>query len=286
MSIGLPQGDGARQSRMSSPEVSVVIPCYRAAPLARASVETLRLSLPRISRSWEVIVVDDGGGDFRDPEWELDPQVRLLRLPFNQGKGAAVRAGLLVASGKVRIFTDVDLPFGIDEFPVIVELLGRRRLHLVIGDRTLPGSSYHLQLSPLRRLASSVFSQFVGTMVTGGFFDTQCGLKAIRGDVADALCPHLTVNRFAFDVELLYVALRHRLDVKRIPVRLRNNDTSSVRLWRDSLRSALDVMRIKQRQLSGRYDIEALREIVRVDFESVRQVAHSNLPNSEAMTWP
>jgi len=285
VSVGLSQPAGARVEAPSSPDVSVILPCYRAADVASASIQTLQLCLPRIARSWEVIVVDDGGGDFREAEWERDSQVRLLRLPFNQGKGAAVRAGLLAASGRVRIFTDVDLPFGVDEFPVILELLGRRKLHLVIGDRTLPRSSYHLQIGLMRRLASSVFSHFVGTMVTGGFFDTQCGLKAIRGDVADALCPHLIVNRFAFDVELLYVALRHRLDVKAIPVRLRNNNTSSVRLWSDSWRSVWDVLRIKRRQLAGGYDVKALHEIVRADYETIRQLGQSNVPNSGTTTW-
>jgi hypothetical protein len=99
--------------------------------------------------------------------------------------------------------------------------------------------------------------------VTGGFFDTQCGLKGLRGDVADALFPILRVDRFAFDVELVYVALKHRLDIKRIPVRLVHNETSSVRLLRDATRGAVDVFRIKASQLGGRYDAPALDDIVR-----------------------
>lgn len=251
------------------PELSVVIPCYRAAPLARESVERMRRDLPHLARTWEIVVVDDGGGDFRDDEWPDDPQIRLLRLPVNRGKGAAVRTGLLAARGQARVFTDVDLPFGLSAFPSMVQLLLERRFHLVIGDRTIPGSTYALRVGVLRRLASAVFSRFVGTLVTGGFFDTQCGLKAIRGDVAEALCPALQVDRFAFDVELLYVALRHRLDIKRIPVRLQNNDTSSVRLMSDSLRGIWDVLRIKARQMGGEYDIAALNEISQADFEAV-----------------
>jgi dolichyl-phosphate beta-glucosyltransferase len=255
------------------PDLSVVLPCYRAAALARRSVAALAHDLEAAGFDWEVVVVDDGGGDFDPAEWSDHPRVSLIRLPANQGKGAAVRAGMLAARGHVRIFTDVDLPFGTDLLPVIAAYLRDRDFHVVIGDRTLPGSSYHLRTAWPRRFASGLFTAFVGTIVTGGFFDTQCGLKGVRGDVADALFPLLRVDRFAFDVELVYVALKHRLDIKRVPVRLLHNDTSSVRLLRDSVRGFVDVFRIKLQQLRGAYDSQALDALVTRDFEAVRSQA-------------
>ena len=88
---------------------------------------------------------------------------------------------------------------------------------MVIGDRTFPQSRYETELSFGRRMASAVFSRITNVIVTGGFFDTQCGLKGFRGDVADALFGLQTVNRFAFDVELIYLALKNGLEIKRIP---------------------------------------------------------------------
>jgi glycosyltransferase involved in cell wall biosynthesis len=225
--------------------------------------------------SWEVLVVDDGGNDFRADEWRDNARVRLLRHGKNRGKGAAVRTGMLEAKGQARVFTDVDLPFGMDLLPVMSAFLRDGGFHVVIGDRSLPGSSYHHATSWSRRIASALFTEFVGRIVTGGFFDTQCGLKAVRGDVADALFPLLRVDRFAFDVELLYVALKHRLDIKRIPVQLLHNETSSVRLMRDAARGLLDVTRIKALQLRGAYDSPQLDAIVRNDFESVASNARN-----------
>lgn len=225
--------------------------------------------------SWEVLVVDDGGNDFRADEWRDNARVRLLQHGKNRGKGAAVRTGMLEATGQARVFTDVDLPFGMDLLPVMSAFLRDRRFHVVIGDRSLPGSSYHRATSWSRRIASALFTEFVGRIATGGFFDTQCGLKAVRGDVADALFPLLRIDRFAFDVELVYVALKHRLDIKRIPVRLLHNETSSVRLLRDATRGALDVARIKALQLRGAYDSPQLDAIVRNDFESVASNART-----------
>ena len=251
-------------------DLSIVLPCYRGAQIARRSVDVLTDYLPRTGLSWEVIVVDDGGGDFDAPDWNDDASVRLLCLPRNRGKGAAVRAGMLAARGRARIFTDVDLPYDLDLFPVIAEYLLSRDFHVVVGDRTLPASSYALEVGWKRRIASGLFSTFVGTMVTGGFFDTQCGLKGFRGDIADQIFALARVDRFAFDVELLYLALSFRTDIKRVPVRLRNNDTSSVRLVQDSSRMFADVMRIKYHQLSRRYRSAELAQIVADDFDTVR----------------
>lgn len=254
---------------VTRPDLSIVLPCYRAAPLARRSVDVLASALNDTGLSWEVIVVDDGGHDFDPTDWRRHSRVQLLTHVTNRGKGAAVRTGMLAARGSVRVFTDVDLPFGTEPLRIMYAYLRDGPFHMVIGDRTLPESSYHQATSIPRRLASSIFTGFVGRIVTGGFFDTQCGLKALRGDVADAIFRVVRIDRFAFDVELVYVALKNRLDIKRIPVHLRSNETSSVRILRDSTRGFIDVFRIKANQLRGRYDSPTLQHLVRSDFEAV-----------------
>ena len=251
------------------PELSVVLPCYRSADLAVASVYRLDDYFRKTGHSAEIIVVDDGGGDFAREPWDPSLNARLVRLPRNRGKGAAVAAGMRSASGHVRVFTDVDLPYDLELLPVIVSYIRDYGFHLVVGDRTLPDSLYLTDLSFWRRLASGLFSQFVGRLVTGGFFDTQCGLKGMRGDIADELFTLQRLERFSFDVELVYLALKHKLDIKRIPVQLRNNETSTVRLLRDASQAVLDVFRIKWYQLRGRYASPALDNMVRVDYQRV-----------------
>jgi dolichyl-phosphate beta-glucosyltransferase len=251
---------------MTPPSVSIVLPCYRAAAEAHRSIAELHRHFATASVDWEIIVVDDGGLDFPASPGRMGHRVRLIQFPTNRGKGAAVRAGMLAARGGVRIFTDVDLPYGVDSISSIMEYIVRRGFHAVIGDRTLPGSSYATQVSLGRRIASSAFSTFAGRMVTGSFFDTQCGLKGFRGDVADHLFPLLRLTRFTFDVELIYLCLRHKLDIKRVPVQLQRNTTSSVRLLRDSMQGVLDVCRIRYHQAVGNYQSEALTQIVTNDF--------------------
>lgn len=252
------------------PDLSLILPCYRAAPLARRSADRLSAYLGRRPLTWELIVVDDGGGDFPHSAFDDLPEVRLIPLPANLGKGGAVRAGMLAASGDVRIFTDVDLPYDLDLIPTMASIIRDRGFHMVIGDRSLPSSRYLTEISFPRKLTSALFTGFVGTMVTGGFFDTQCGLKAVRADVAEELFRLQRLDRFAFDVELVYLALKHKLDVHRIPVQLRNNETSSVRLWRDAARGFVDVFRIKANQLRGLYASDRLEEIRQREFEAIR----------------
>lgn len=248
------------------PALSVVLPCYRASSLARQSVIRLVGALSGRIPSFEIIVVDDGGGDCEAALGQVHAGqggvIRVVTLPTNKGKGKAVAEGMKAARGNVRVFTDVDLPYGTTPVMLVETLIRSRGFHVVIGDRTFPQSRYETELSVGRRAASAVFSMITATLVTGGFFDTQCGLKGFRGDVADALFSIQRIDRFAFDVELLYIALKHGLEIKRIPVVLEANMTSSVRLGRDSMRTFVDVALIKYNQMRGNYMSTVLTGLV------------------------
>src|SRR5512141_2922435 len=246
--------------------LSVILPCYKAAELARRSVMRLTHALAGRIPSYEIIVVDDGVGDceplLRDLPTGPGGQVHVITLPQNRGKGGAVAAGMKSASGLVRVFTDIDIPYGTTPVMLVESLIRTRDFHMVIGDRTFPQSRYETELPFGRKLASGVFSKITATMVTGGFFDTQCGLKGFRGDVAEALFGLQTVERFAFDVELIYLALTYGLEIKRIPVMLDANGTSSVRIGRDSTQTLIDLARIKTNQWRGAYESDLLRGLI------------------------
>ncbi len=252
----------------SDVQLSVILPCHGAAATVARSVETLVTYLPRITTHWEVIVVDDGANDFGAHPLTDDPRVRLIRHRVNLGKGAAVRSGVLAATGHVRLFTDADLPYDRELIEAMSQYVTTRGFHLVIGDRTLAGSRY-APATGVRRLLSAVASWSIGSLVTGGFHDTQCGIKAIRGDVAQALFPLVRTPGFAFDVEVLYIALKHGLDVKRVPVRLRRNEASSVRPLRDGVLAALAIAAIKWRQVRGCYASPVLDAIVAAESAAV-----------------
>jgi hypothetical protein len=147
--------------------------------------------------------------------------------------------------------------------------INERGFHAVVGDRTLPGSSYQHE-RPMRRAVSEVASFMFRTFVTGGIYDTQCGFKAFRGDVAAELFRLARTDGFAIDVELIYLMLKYRLDIKRIPVQLRYNAGSSVRVVRDSARAARDVLRMRANWAGGAYRSSALDSILASDSGELR----------------
>jgi dolichyl-phosphate beta-glucosyltransferase len=265
-SPGLSDGIEVRaEDAFGSVTLSVIMPAYNASNFIGASTRELVETLQNLAVSWEIIIVDDGSDDGTSDAVIAHPLVRTIRHSRNAGKGAAVRTGVLAARGTVRVFTDADLPYGTAPLPRALEFIMHRGFHAVVGDRVLPDSEYgHASL--LRRVVSAIGSFVFRTLVTGGMYDTQCGFKAVRGDVADALFPLLTIERFAFDVEVIYLLLKYNLDIKRIPVKQERESESTVHVLRDTTRAVLDILRLRWNWLSKRYSSPALSGIYSADM--------------------
>jgi len=249
---------------MSEPEVSLVIPAFNSAGYLSANVDRVRAFYDRAGIDGEVIVADDGSTDGTADSILPSERVRVLRLP-HAGKGAAVRAGIAATTGALCGFTDADLPYGTDALPLAIGYIRERRYHAVIGDRTLPGSTY-AATGPLRTAVSEVASFLFRTLVTGGIYDTQCGFKLFRGDVGREVFRLTRTNGFAIDVEVIYLLLKYRLDVKRIPVRLERNAPSSVRVVRDSLAAIRDIATIRGNWAAGRYRTPLLHDLLEAEL--------------------
>lgn len=235
-------------------QLSIVIPSYKGAGVLRNNVPGLINYFKQNNRSFEIIIVDDGSDDKGATE-KVSNELNcvFLKSEINQGKGAAVRKGMQHATGEYRIFTDVDIPFEYDAFDRFLQYLEEKEFHVVIGDRTLPGSSYFTEISTLRKVGSNVFSFIVGRFVAGGHFDTQCGMKGFSASVANDLFSVSKINGFAFDVELLYISLKRNYDIKRLPVVLRCQEGSSVSVLRHGAGMLLDIFKIKWNHVRGLY---------------------------------
>ncbi|MEI7499223.1 MAG: glycosyltransferase [Bacteroidota bacterium] len=243
---------------MSDPiYLSVVVPAFKSAGILEKNLPVLLSYLQRQDYTYEVIVVDDGSNDSGATEavcHKLD--CIFCHNEKNMGKGAAVRKGMKAAKGLFRIFTDADIPYELEAIETMLRYLDFKEFQLVIGDRNLNESSYLTEISWLRKFTSMFFTRFVGTIVTTNFFDTQCGLKGFRGEVADFLFKHARINGFAFDVELLYIALKQNFEIKRIPVRLSNQEKSTVRVFRHGITMFFDLFKIKINNVKGYYKEE------------------------------
>lgn len=237
-----------------APFLSIVIPAYRSASVLDSNLPILLEWVKNQSFEVELIVVNDGSQDNgATQEVATKYQLVCINLDRNEGKGSAVRKGMLAAKGQLRVFTDADIPFECKALNTIVHYLTEMEYDLVIGDRGLEESEYFDRISGKRRFGSGFFTFLVGRFVTTGVSDTQCGLKGFKAAIAEDLFSKSRIKGFAFDVELIYIALKRNYDFKKIAVSLRSQDGGSVRVWKHGWRMVWDLLAIKYNHLKGRY---------------------------------
>ncbi len=240
---------------MPSPDLTILVPAYNESRRIGPSLERILayLRAERAERvqpySWELLIVDDGS---RDDTPDLvgkfianTPQARLIAYQPNRGKGFAVRTGVLAAQGRWIVFLDADLSTPPEEIGNALQHL-RAGYDMVIGSRALPGSKVETQAPPLRRFGTFIFN-FVKHLLVGlwQFSDTQCGFKAYRAQAVRPLYERAIINRFMFDVEILYLAERKKLKIYEMPVRWADAEGSTVRFFEGIVNMFKDLIRIR-----------------------------------------
>jgi hypothetical protein len=232
--------------------LSIVIPAYNEAPRLRHRAASLSDAVTTgviDPRTTELIVVDDGSTDetaclAQELLAPAFPQLRILRLGENSGKGAAVRVGAAAAAAPVVAFMDADMSVDPAQLPQLLEAI--EGADVAIGSRVLPDSSVHYD-SPQRIVMGRTFNALVNALTNVGLKDTQCGFKAFRTPMARILFHLMVVDRFAFDVEVLSLARRLGMRISEIPVQWQGTGNSTVRPVTDSISMAFDVLRVRSR---------------------------------------
>ena len=230
------------------PRLSVVVPAYGEARRIAATVAALHDAL---GADTEIVVVDDGSAD-DTAAVAAAAGARVITYPVNRGKGAAVRAGMLAASGSMVVFTDADLSYP----PAQVERLCaelERGADVVVGSRRHIGTRTLVRAGRIRELSGRVFNMFTRLVLPRSFGDTQCGLKGFTNEAAQQIFAETQVDGFAFDVEVLWLAFYRGMTIVEVPVELENADGSTVRLAKDALRMVRDLVRIRRRASAGGY---------------------------------
>ena len=236
---------------MSEPELSLVIPAYNEEARLGATLQRVRSWLHTRAVPAEILVVDDGSTDRTATiaATALDgfPGTVLTGEP-NRGKGYAVRRGVLAARGLTVLITDADLSTPIEEHDKLADAMEKRNLDVVIGSRALYGSQGQ---NVLRQLMGKTFNRIMRGMTGLPFQDTQCGFKLLDRAATRPIVERMVVDRFAFDVELLYLCRRARLRVEEVPVLWRNAPGSKVSLLGDPANMLWDVARLRWRHRRG-----------------------------------
>lgn len=229
------------------PRLSIVIPAYNEAGRIGKTLGEARSYLDQTPQQAEIIVVDDGSSDdtvaVAEQHARDDARIRIIRLPHNRGKGAAVRAGMLSAEGERTLFMDADLATPMAELAKLEHALDAGA-DIAIGSRSLRGSNLLVRQHPAREAMGRTFNLLVKAAGLSGIQDTQCGFKLFTRAAAQQLFGEARIDRFAFDVELLLLA-RGRFRVVEVPVAWRHVAESRVSPLRDASRMAWDLARLR-----------------------------------------
>jgi dolichyl-phosphate beta-glucosyltransferase len=242
---------------MERPIYSIIIPAYNeTARIGSALTQVLHCVR---ERNWpaEILVVNDGSVDDTTAVVQrfaaANPQVRLIENGENRGKGYSVRHGVLSASGDIVMFTDADLSSPIEEAELLFSAL-RGGADIAIGSRWLDRTRQTTHQPLYRQFFGRCFNGVTRLVMGLPFADTQCGFKAFRRQAAQTVFQLQRIERWGFDPELLFIALKRGYTVREVPVTWGHDERSRISYLKDGWKMLEEIVHIRWNALFGLYD--------------------------------
>jgi glycosyltransferase involved in cell wall biosynthesis len=233
------------------PYLSIVVPAYQEARRLPPTLRALTEFGKKFTKMWEVWVVvepsADGTLEIATVHAEQQANFHVLAQPEQRGKGAAVRAGMLHASGAHIFYMDADLSVPLAEIPSFLSYFEQHpEADILLGNRAHAQSRITRRQTLLRRTMGQAFNRVLQSRGLAALHDTQCGFKAFRREAARAIFSRQQIDGFAFDVEVLLLAERLGFTVADLPVEWINSPESKVHIIGDSLAMLRDTFRVRR----------------------------------------
>ena len=257
--------------------LSLVIPAYNEAARLGNTLKQVFAYLQTQPYASEVIVVSDGSTDETVLVAESIFAVNLSRVkgrlvsyPANRGKGYAVRQGLLAATGTVALFSDADLSTPITDLPLVLDPILAGQYDVVFGSRALDRSLIGTHQPWLREQSGRFFNRIMRLATSLPYADTQCGFKAFRLAACRPFIEGARLDRFGFDVELLYLAHHAGLRLREQPVHWNDAAGSKVGLL-SGLDGFRELRQLRRAARRGLYDtaLRQTREVLALPAASI-----------------
>jgi dolichyl-phosphate beta-glucosyltransferase len=244
------------QTKREGIDLSIVIPAYNEERRIVPTIEAIAAYLARTATKAEILVVDDGSADrtaARVGELTASiPSLRLLGNGRNRGKGFSIRHGFSESRAPLVLLTDADLSTPIEEVEKLIPSVRDGKAGVAVGSRALAPELVEVRQGPLRQAMGKGFNLLVRTLTGLSIRDTQCGFKLMDRRRLAPVFAVARVDRFSYDVEILYLAHRRGIRIEEIPVIWRDSPNSRVSLFGDPLQMFVDVVRIVWRDRAGR----------------------------------
>ncbi|MGC9521612.1 MAG: dolichyl-phosphate beta-glucosyltransferase [Anaerolineae bacterium] len=236
--------------------MTIIIPAYNEASRLPETLTRVTAFVRLRPEPLDVIVVNNNS---RDETREIADRfaqehnfLTVLDQPI-QGKGAAVRKGILSATGAYAFICDADLAMPIEELPRFFPATVGQPYDIAIGSREAAGAQRYGEPA-YRHMMGRVFNFIVRMLAVPGIQDTQCGFKAFRREAGQAIFRVQKIDGFAFDVEVLAIARRWEYQIVEIGIPWYYGPGGSVKPIRDSWRMLREVLRIRRNVRAGAYD--------------------------------
>jgi dolichyl-phosphate beta-glucosyltransferase len=231
--------------------LSIVIPAYNEEMRIVPTLKAIAGYLARMNWRAEVLVVDDGSADATaqrvSEQAAALPGLRLLRNGRNRGKGYSIRFGFSECRAPLVLLTDADLSTPIEEIEKLLPAVRDGKSGIAVGSRGLDPSTVEVPQGWVRRTLGKGFNVIVRLLTGLSIKDTQCGFKLLRRETFIPIFEAARVDRFSYDVEILYLAHRRGVGIAEVPVIWRNSPQSKVSFIRDSIQMFWDVLKLVYR---------------------------------------
>jgi len=241
---------------MSYPQYSIVIPAYNESARIGATLQAVLACVRQRGWNAEVIVVDDGSHDntaeIVRAFAQNAPELRMIHNPGNRGKGYSVRNGILQSLGEVVMFTDADLSAPIEEADGLFAAIAGGA-DIAIGSRWLERTRQSIRQPLYRQFFGRCFNVVTHAVMGLPYADTQCGFKAFTRHAAQTVFQLQTIDRWGFDPEILFIALKRGFRVVEVPVSWGHDERTRMSYLRDGAQMLKDIATIRWNAMRGRY---------------------------------
>lgn len=209
----------------NEPYLSVIIPAYNEAKHIKDTIMDISRYLSKQDYAFEVVVINDGSKDDTAKICrELESTIYNLKFidnEKNQGKGAAVKEGILMASGKYRLYLDGDNAISIDHLEKFWPYI-KKGYDIVIGSIEVPGAVKEEEYAPYRIILGKLSKYLIRIMAIWEIHDTQRAFKLFPKEAVENIFPKQIIKRWGFDIEILVIAKRLGYKIKELPVKWKN----------------------------------------------------------------
>lgn len=242
---------------MAQPFLSIIIPAYNEAERLPLTLTDIDRRLSSADYSYEILVVNDGSKDkTAEVVGNMEKMIKNLKLvdnDTNKGKGSVVRQGMLLAKGKIRLFTDADNSTSVDHFNNMTAYF-KEGYDVVICSRAMKGSRLEPAQPLYRQIPGKIGNLIIQILLLPGLWDTQCGFKAFTEEAAEKVFGLSRITGWGFDVEVLALAKKLGYRIKDVPVRWVNDTRSQVKASA-YLKVLLETLKIRWWLWTNKYGI-------------------------------